>query len=384
MPKPIPITSSLKRVYILHLLPLEYYPPITNLLNILSKDKQVKTAVFSTKNNKSRPRFQTKNIQISRTYYPGYQKNIILKFWSFLTYVFLPLWQLIVFKPHVLIYYEPHSALPAYLYKRLFNPEVKLFIHHHEYYAPEEFQGSSMRSVRFFHRLETTFLYKKAAWISQTNTHRLDFFSKDYPYIPKATLFTLANYPPISWAKSLKKNSKIEGPIKLLYLGALSFENTYIREIVTFVRNNPKTLKLDIFSYNMHADVLSWLQSEKIENITLNAFGIPYDQIPKMASSYDVGLVLYNGHNINYQYNAPNKLFEYLVCGLDVWVPKKLTGCKPYLNSQSRPFVLDINFNNLSMAYFNSIIEENSVGDSFIQYNAENEAIKLLKQIKCC
>ena len=384
MPKPIPITSSLKRVYILHLLPLEYYPPITNLLNILSKDKQVKTAVFSTKNNKSRPRFQTKNIQISRTYYPGYQKNIILKFWSFLTYVFLPLWQLIVFKPHVLIYYEPHSALPAYLYKRLFNPEVKLFIHHHEYYAPEEFQGSSMRSVRFFHRLETTFLYKKAAWISQTNTHRLDFFSKDYPYIPKSTLFTLANYPPISWAESLKKNSKIEGPIKLLYLGALSFENTYIREIVTFVRNNPKTLKLDIFSYNMHTDVLSWLQSEKIENITLNAFGIPYDQIPKMASSYDVGLVLYNGHNINYRYNAPNKLFEYLVCGLDVWVPKKLTGCKPYLNSQSRPFVLDINYNNLSMAYFNSIIEENSVGDSFIQYNAENEAIKLLKQIKCC
>ena len=384
MPKPIPITSSLKRVYILHLLPLEYYPPITNLLNILSKDKQVKTAVFSTKNNKSRPRFQTKNIQISRTYYPGYQKNIILKFWSFLTYVFLPLWQLIVFKPHVLIYYEPHSALPAYLYKRLFNPEVKLFIHHHEYYAPEEFQGSSMRSVRFFHRLETTFLYKKAAWISQTNAHRLDFFSKDYPYIPKATLFTLANYPPISWAKSLKKNSKIEGPIKLLYLGALSFENTYIREIVTFVRNNPKTLKLDIFSYNMHADVLSWLQSEKIENITLNAFGIPYDQIPKMASSYDVGLVLYRGHNINSQYSAPNKLFEYLVCGLDVWVPKKLTGCKPYLNSQSRPFVLDINYNNLSMAYFNSIIEENSVGDSFIQYNAENEAIKLLKQMKCC
>ena len=48
MPKPTPITSSLKRVYILHLLPLEYYPPITNLLNILSKDKQVKTAVFQT------------------------------------------------------------------------------------------------------------------------------------------------------------------------------------------------------------------------------------------------------------------------------------------------------------------------------------------------
>ena len=169
-----------------------------------------------------------------------------------------------------------------------------------------------MRSVRFFHKLETTFLYKKAAWISQTNSHRLDFFSKDHPYVPKSILFSLANYPPISWAKSLKKRSKIKGPIKLLYIGALSFENTYIREIVTFVRNNPNSIKLDIFSYNMHNDVLSWLQSESIENISLNAFGIPYDQIPKIASSYDIGLVLYKGHNINYQYNAPNKLFEYL------------------------------------------------------------------------
>ncbi|MFB1027925.1 MAG: hypothetical protein QMC27_08275 [Flavobacteriaceae bacterium] len=382
MPKPIPKNSSLKRVYIIHLLPLEYYPPITNLLNILSKDKLVKTAVFSTKNNKYRPRFQTKNIQISRTNYPGYQKNIILKFWSFFTYVFLPLWQIIVFKPHVLMYYEPHSALPAYLYKRFFNPRVKLFIHHHEYYAPEEFQDPAMRSVRFFHKLETTFLYKKAAWISQTNSHRLDFFSKDYPYVPKSILFSLANYPPLSWAKSLKKRSKIKGPIKLLYIGALSFENTYIREIVTFVRNNPNSIKLDIFSYNMHNDVLSWLQSESIENISLNAFGIPYDQIPKIASSYDIGLVLYKGHNINYQYNAPNKLFEYLVCGLDVWVPKELLGCKAYLNSQTRPFVLDVNYNNLSMANFNSIKEENSVGDSFIKYNAEDEAIKLLQQIK--
>ena len=372
----------MRKIALIHLLPLEYYPPVTNLLSIIDKDSSLSVRVFSTHNNKKRKSFNLRGTKIFRYTYPGYASNFILKIWSFFKLAFLPLFELLRYRPDIVLYIEPHSALQAYLYKRFFNPRVKLFIHHHEYYAPEEFQGPAMRSVRFFHKLETTFLYKKAAWISQTNSHRLDFFSKDYPYVPKSILFSLANYPPLSWAKSLKKRSKIKGPIKLLYIGALSFENTYIREIVTFVRNNPNSLKLDIFSYNIHKDVISWLQLENIENIRLNAFGIPYDQIPKMASSYDVGLVLYKGHNINYQYNAPNKLFEYLVCGLDVWVPKKLTGCKPYLNSQSRPFVLDINFNNLSMADFSSIIEENSVGDSFIQYNAEDEAIKLLKQIK--
>ena len=372
----------MRKIALIHLLPLEYYPPVTNLLSIIDKDSSLSVRVFSTHNNKKRKAFNLRGTKIFRYTYPGYASNFILKIWSFFKLAFLPLFELLRYRPDIVLYIEPHSALQAYLYKRFFNPRVKLFIHHHEYYAPEEFQGPAMRSVRFFHKLETTFLYKKAAWISQTNSHRLDFFSKDYPYVPKSTLFSLANYPPLSWAKSLKKRSKIKGPIKLLYIGALSFENTYIREIVTFVRNNPNSIKLDIFSYNMHNDVLSWLQSESIENISLNAFGIPYDQIPKIASSYDIGLVLYKGHNINYQYNAPNKLFEYLVCGLDVWVPKELLGCKAYLNSQTRPFVLDVNYNNLSMANFNSIKEENSVGDSFIKYNAEDEAIKLLQQIK--
>lgn len=382
MPKPIPKTSSLKRVYILHLLPLEYYPPITNLLNILSKDKRVKTAVFSTKNNKNRPRFQTENIHISRTNYPGYQKNIILKFWSFFTYVVLPLWQLIVFKPHVLMYYEPHSAMPAYVYKKFFNRKVKIIIHYHEYYAPTDFNGPSMGSVRYFHKLETTYLYKKAAWISQTNRQRLDFFSKDNPCVPNSKLFTLANYPPKSWTKRRNKPSRINVPIKLLYLGALSFENTYIREIVAFVQKNPNMLHLDIFSYNMHKDVLSWLASLKITNIKLNHLGVAYDAIPKIASNYDLGLVLYKGHNTNYQYNAPNKLFEYLVCGLDVWVPKELAGCKKYLNKDSKPCVVEVDYNYLSISDLTHFSKGEDMLQRQIQFHAEDENTVLIEKIK--
>jgi hypothetical protein len=34
--------------------------------------------------------------------------------------------------------------------------------------------------------------------------------------------------------------------------------------------------------------------------------------------------VLYTGHIPNYIYNIPNKVFEYLVCGLEVWYSNDL------------------------------------------------------------
>ncbi|MDB9782710.1 hypothetical protein OAB88_06370 [Winogradskyella sp.] len=142
-------------------------------------------------------------------------------------------------------------------------------------------------------------------------------------------------------------------------------------------------LHLDIFSYNMHKDVLTWLASLKIKNIKLNRLGVAYDAISKIASNYDLGLVLYKGHNTNYQYNAPNKLFEYLVCGLDVWIPNVLKGCKPYLNEDTRPFVLEVNYNKLSMANLNGIIEKREVAERYIPYNVEDEGFQLLKQMKC-
>jgi hypothetical protein len=373
----------LKKIALIHLLPLEYYPPVTNLLSIINKDTSLSVRVFSTHNNKNRQEFHLEDVKIFRYMYPAYASNLILKICFFLKLAILPLYELIRFRPDIIFYIEPHSAFPAYLYKRFINSRVKLFIHYHEYYTPEEFHGPSMGSVRYFHKKEIDFLYHKAEWISQTNTNRLDFFSNDFPWVPKSKLFTLANYPPKSWSKKLKNKTMAIAPFKLLYIGALSFENTYVREIVAFVQKNPNMLHLDIFSYNMHKDVLTWLESLKIKNIKLNQLGVAYDTIPKIASNYDLGLVLYKGHNTNYQYNAPNKLFEYLVCGLDVWVPNVLKGCKPYLNKDARPFVLEVNYNKLSMADLNGVIEKREIAERYIPYNAEDEVFQLLKQMKC-
>ena len=66
-----------------------------------------------------------------------------------------------------------------------------------------------------------------------------------------------------------------------------------------------------------------------------------------MLVNYDVGLILYNGNSTNFIYNAPNKLFEYLACGLDVWFSKDLVTSKDYIIENSYPKILEVDFNRL-------------------------------------
>ena len=74
-------------------------------------------------------------------------------------------------------------------------------------------------------------------------------------------------------------------------------------------------------------------------------FGYPH----LILKNYDIGVILYKGHISNYVYNAPNKLFEYLACGLDVWLPKKMTGSLEYVTVATFPKILALDFLNLQL-----------------------------------
>lgn len=358
------------KVAIVHILPLEFYPPVTNLLNILALRTDLEVMAISSRNHKQRENYKHPGIQVHRITYPAYTKRAFRKMVALAEIILCPLVWLIRFQPDVLLYYEPHSAYPVYLYKKYVRPSVRLFIHYHEYYTPDEFRVPNMKMVEFFHRKEERFLYQQAEWISQTNPFRLDFFSKDYPFIPKSKLHLLPNYPPESWKES-RLQSFAGGRVKLLYLGALSFENTYIREMVDFVKRNSDKLSIDIYSYKLSDDVAAYLSHLHSENIHFYEQGVEYEKIPEIAGKYDVGLILYKPHNPNYQYNAPNKLFEYLVCGLDVWFPKEMIGTYPYITEDTYPKVVKTDFERLDGLNVEEMISHEGLTLKSSEYFAE-------------
>ncbi len=258
-------------------------------------------------------------------------------------------------RPDILLYIEPHSALPAFLYC-LVARRCRLFIHYHEYRDRDEYSQAGMRLVRLNHWIERKFLYRRAEWISQTNADRNRMFREDLPGVDAGKLKILPNYPPKSWGDGPRATWRhCDDGLHLVYVGAVSLRDTYIGPLVDWLRSDgsPHGVTLDIYSYNNDAETRDFLHSSTCDSVRFHARGVPYHEIPNLLVDYHVGLILYQANSRNYVYNASNKLFEYLALGLDVWYPPPMLGVKPYANDQSWPRVLETDFEQLSQLDLN-------------------------------
>ena len=119
----------------------------------------------------------------------------------------------------------------------------------------------------------------------------------------------------------------------------------YTKEFADWVIQQQGNVTWDIYSYDAK-NVKQFFTELNCDFIRLKG-GINYEELPAILAQYDVGIILYTGHIANYMYNAPNKLFEYLACGLDVWFPSIMKGSLPYVTRQTYPKVLALDFTDL-------------------------------------
>jgi len=337
---------------IIHYMPLEFYPPIINLLNYISGKKELINYVFSTKNNKNRKPYENKKIRLYRTSFPNTSDSTYTRFAKYWGFNWFTLFNLILKNPVLILYYESYSAWPVYVYLKYFNTKCKLFIHYHEY-SPPQWYKEGMRLVKWYHKLEVKHLYRRATWISHTNSDRLQLFHNDYPFIGKQVLHVLPNYPPSSWATTRAESSS--NIISIVYVGALSIADTFIFEFCEWVKKQ-LVITFDIYSYNYHKEAADYLESINDSNIRFFKEGFRYNQLPQLLSKYNVGVILYKGTSLNCIYSVPNKLFEYLACNLDVWFPKEMKGCYKNITTGTYPKVSMLDFQHLDYLHIHSLI----------------------------
>lgn len=329
-------------ILIVHFQPLEAYPPIMNLLNFLSEEKGGdRIEVITTSAAKSvLPQYRAPGkISIKRAGRTGLSMPAASRYFNYFLFNSYCLLRLLVTRPEQVLYYETLSSYPPYLYKRYFNRKAKLYIHYHEYTSKEEFR-TGMKLQSFFHQREQK-IYTQASWISHTNEQRMKMFTEDESLGPLVTGHLLPNYPPRSWAAG--DRSRTEAPVKFVYAGALSMDTMYTRQFAEWIEKKKGAATWDIYSTNISEGARTYLQGLGTEFIRLHE-GVDYFTLPDILRSYHVGVILYNGHIPNYIYNAPNKLFEYLASGLDVWFPDVMKGALPYITKDTYPRVSGIDF----------------------------------------
>ena len=334
----------MKLAYV-HNLPLEYYPPAAIFLDLLGRTEDTEVRVFTTGNRKNRKAYENQSVAISRGPAPNPDVNPLVRLLVAIWWHLKTALSLSAFKPDAILYVEPHSAIAAWIYYNVLRGTARLFIHHHEYYEPQDYHRPGMRLPRLGSRLERGDLFHRAQWISQTNEDRLRLAKDDHPDVPAGTWRMLPNYPPEAWTPPPAGTRKVasHSPLRLIYVGSASFADTYIEEIARWVAAHPGSLELHVCGYNVARDVWDWLDKEKFANVSHDSAGYAHDELPGILKQFDIGLVLYKGNTTNFIYNVPNKVFEYLRCGLEVWYPVEMAGMRNFRLRHSAP-LRELNF----------------------------------------
>jgi hypothetical protein len=371
-----------KNIVIIHYQPLEMFPPVLNSIDFFSENSgdQYALHVFTTATDSIKSFYVNKHANIIRST-QGFKKwggiGTILRF---LFFTVNALFKLIKLKPAAIYYYESHSALPVYLYKKYVNKRVRILIHYHEYMSPEEYRQKGMRVINYAHSKER-YLYTVAEWISHTNGERMKMFLIDNPSIKRDICHIAPNFPSRKWAVAAKDQRNFNQIYKLVYVGSFgSFDDLYIREVLQWVKKNRGTVSLDIYSFNMPQHISNYIEELKADNIQVKG-AVKYDSLPLVLKEYNIGLIMYKATSLNVKYCAPNKLFEYLACGLDVWFPEDMLGCYEYINSESFPKVIKINFRELDRFDVKTAANRNGIKERETDFYNEEVMKPLAKKL---
>ncbi len=338
---------NLIKLAVVHWFPLEQYPPVTNLLDDFAASTPWKISAYSCTNVRGLAAYQHSGITLKRCSFPG--GSILKRLFAYIAFPLIVFTRLLLSRPNMLLYVEPHSAFPVFLYC-LVARRCRLFIHYHEYRDRDEYLQPGMRLVRFYHWLEKKHLFRRAEWISQTNEDRNRMFHEDFPQVDETKLRVLPNYPSADWGRGLRSTwVRDDQSLRLVYVGAVSLRDTFVGPLVDWLCGDeaPQNVTLDIYSYNSDRETREFLNSKSCEAVRFHLHGIDYHDIPSLLVDFHVGLILYKANSRNYVYNASNKLFEYLAMGLDVWFPPQMLGVRPYARADEEPRILETDFTNL-------------------------------------
>lgn len=344
------------RLAIVHWFPLEQFPPAQNLINFFTDHAEFQVLCCSTIKKGEKFTYSNSKALIHRTKFPSRDYGRIARLIYFLFFPISTFLKLLFFRPHSILYLEPHSAPAIFLYSLLF-PDCRLFAHYHEYREPQHLSARGNSLAKIGNWFEKVWLYRKLEWISQTNEDRIRLFLADYPNVNPNKLHSLPNMPPRKWLTEINHISKdTDHRLKLVYIGAISLHDTYLESLLKWFSNfKNDNITLDLYINNIDQATDIFLANSKQQGLTVHLGGVPYNQLPTILPNYDIGLIIYRCNTMNYVYNAPNKLFEYLMCGLNVIYPKQMLGVAPYAREDSSPWVKAIDFEKIHELSINAL-----------------------------
>lgn len=292
------------KALILHFNSIERYPPAANVaahLKSIGMDvKVVSTAVGNTPASR------------------GVLTKLKLT-WESVKFHFAAMVALTFDSFDLVVAYEHLSILPIH-WTRKSNLSPRLWLHFHEYTSTSEIAcAGAFSSLCWKHVPQVV---RRSDFTSHTNEWRLNQFRIDMGLnaLTDERFGCIPNTPPQAWLDRTPEHwnspPPTKRPVRLVYHGALHPDTTYIERLCELLDEGNGDLSLDIFSSDTIDDISS-------AHMNVHP-SVPYMDLPVVLTEFDLALIIYRGIIPNYQFNQPNKLWEYLGCKLPVVVSSNL------------------------------------------------------------
>lgn len=292
------------KALILHFNSIERYPPATNVaghLKSIGMDvKVVSTAVGNTPASR------------------GALTKLALT-WEFAKFHLSAMNALTFGSFDLVIAYEHLSILPIHWIRKT-NLSQRLWLHFHEYTSHAEIASAgAFSSLCWKHVHEVV---RRSDFTSHTNDWRLNRFRSDMGLkaMTDDRFGCIPNTPPQAWLDRTPEHwnspTPTKRPLRLVYHGALHPDTTYIERLCELLDEGNGEMTLDVFTNDNLDDISS-------AHMNVHP-SVPYMDLPEVLAEFDLGLIIYRGLIPNYQFNQPNKLWEYLGCKLPVVVSANL------------------------------------------------------------
>ena len=289
------------------------------IFDALEENPSQKIIVFTTKNSTS---FTTPHFPNTKIYRFGtISANPFKRYASYVWFNLMSSVLLLINRVDKITVFETLSIFPFWLVSKIFKSK-KGHVHFHEYISEAE-RSASSAYMKFLFKLEDQILKKYSC--SQTNEHRKQLLLTDKPFLKPEMVELRPNMPPKSWWNNygqFKKKSS-NAKLNLVYVGAFDNKTMYVKEVLDWVIANQEQLELTIISQQLDEHTKDLIASYDTTAIKLIE-PVNYYELPKELVKYDVGLVLYKGVIDNHKFSVPNKVYEYLACGLMVIADREL------------------------------------------------------------
>lgn len=372
------------KVALFHFGPLENYPPVMNFISTVANRNEghAELAVYTTASGHPEWKYKSgENVHIYRIAHFTIKLSAFRRYYNYFLYNCGALWRALWFRPDVIFYYETLSALVPCILKMTLYRRKPVFIHYHEYMSPADYKGGMLLN-RLFHFFEKK-IYSRASHISHTNEQRMMLFLQDEHLMKNNKHQILPNFPPAAWGRP-NRAPQINSCLRIVYIGSLNFKDFYLEEFILWLERINKNIVFDIYALKDDFGLRTFISDS---GITKTRFldAVPYVSLPDILSTYHVGVILYKAHSENFKYNAPNKLFEYYACGLDVWLPSSMESAVSYVTQGTCPKISALDFSRLQEVDIDSLLDKSNTRPELNRFTCESIYSNLIEDMfKSC